>query len=161
MAAGGTRASNLRKIRGFLGKDLRAIAEVVSASPEASRWPLESYVELADSPGGLLLVCAEGGEVSGFLAARAAAGEAEILNIAVAIASRRQGVASALLQASLDEFQRSHVSQVFLEVRESNAPAVALYRKFGFAMSGRRKDYYRNPVEDALCLMRKLTLHEN
>jgi ribosomal-protein-alanine N-acetyltransferase len=145
------------KIRAFRATDAPAIAEILRDSAEAAQWPPESYAKLAESPGGLVLVCEAGAQPVGFLAARQAADEAEILNIAVQRDFRRKGVASALLLAALNEFHRSAIARVFLELRESNLPAVSLYNRHAFAPSGRRKAYYHHPTEDAVCMLRKLT----
>lgn len=97
------------------------------------------------------------GRIAGFLVAREtfpgngeALPEREILNLAVDAALRRLGVASALLKHEL-AFGGTH----FLEVRESNAAARALYRKFGFVEVGTRRDYYDDPIEKAIVMRRK------
>jgi len=145
------------KIRSFRPADAPAISEILRDSNQAAQWPFESYATLADSPSGILLVCEAKTQVVGFMAARQAADQAEILNIAVHIDFRRKGVASALLAGALDAFRRSAIAQVFLELRESNLPARTLYERHGFIRTGRRKSYYANPTEDALCMLRKLT----
>jgi ribosomal-protein-alanine N-acetyltransferase len=95
-------------------------------------------------------------EVLGYLIARVIADEAEILNLAVTPDARRRGIGSALLQAGLDHCTRHRVTAVFLEVRESNQQARALYGAHGFRAVGQRAGYYRNPPEDAMVL--RLTL---
>jgi ribosomal-protein-alanine N-acetyltransferase len=145
------------KIRPFRPSDASTISETLDGSSEAARWPSDSYAKLASSVGGLLLVCEANTKLIGFLAARQIADEGEILNIAVRPDSRRRGVASALLLATLGEFQRSSIVRVFLELRESNLPARSLYERYGFVSSGRRKSYYANPTEDAVCMLKKLT----
>ena len=149
-------AAIARKIRAFRATDAPAIAEILHGSAEAAGWPPESYAKLAELPGGVVLVCEANGQPVGFLAARQAADEAEILNIAVHRDFRRQGIASALLLAAFGQFRRSTINRVFLELRESNLPARALYEGHGFVPSGLRKAYYHGPTEDALCMMRKL-----
>jgi [ribosomal protein S18]-alanine N-acetyltransferase len=145
------------KIRPFRATDAPAIAEILRDSAEAAQWPPGSYAKLAESPGGLVLVCDASGQPVGFVAARQAADEAEILNIAVHRDLRGKGIASALLLAALDEFRRSAIARVFLELRESNLPALTLYNRHGFTPSGRRKAYYHHPTEDAISMLRKLT----
>ena len=145
------------KIRAFRATDAPAIAEILRHSAEAAQWPPGSYAKLAESPGGLVLVYEASDQPVGFLAARQAADEAEILNIAVQRDFRGKGVASALLLAALDEFRRSSIARVFLELRESNLPALTLYNRHGFTPSGRRKAYYHHPTEDAISMLRKLT----
>lgn len=144
-------------IRAFRPSDESAISQILRDSSEAAQWPSESYANLANSSGGVLLVCEMHPHVIGFLAARQAADEAEILNIAVQRDFRRKGIASALLLAALNTFHRSAIASVFLELRESNLPARNLYQRHGFVPSGRRKSYYANPIEDALCMLRKFT----
>jgi ribosomal-protein-alanine N-acetyltransferase len=145
------------KVRAFRPADASAISEILRNSSQAAQWPFESYASLANSPGGVLLVCETKSHVRGFVAARQAADQAEILNIAVHSDFRRKGVASALLTDALDAFRRSAIARVFLELRESNLPARKLYERHGFIRTGRRKSYYANPTEDALCMLRKLT----
>ncbi|HEV3421072.1 MAG TPA: ribosomal protein S18-alanine N-acetyltransferase [Candidatus Acidoferrum sp.] len=145
------------KIRPFRATDAPAIAEILRDSAEAAQWPPGSYAKVSESPGGLVLVCDASGQPVGFVAARQAADEAEILNIAVHGDLRGKGIASALLLAALDEFRRSAIARVFLELRESNLPALALYNRHGFTPSGRRKAYYHHPTEDAISMLRKLT----
>ena len=79
------------------------------------------------------------------------AGEAQIANVAVSPAFRRQGIAKALLSALLGELAASGYSAATLEVRPSNAPARALYAGFGFVCEGVRRRFYSDG-EDALVL---------
>ena len=147
------------KIRDFRPTDAQAISGILSNSAEAAQWPPESYPKLATSPGGLLLISElePSAQAIAFLAARIASDQAEILNIATLPDFRRKGIASALLAASFEKFRHSAVSRVFLELRESNSPARALYQRHGFLLSGRRKSYYQQPAEDALCMHSDIT----
>lgn len=91
------------------------------------------------------------GRIVGFIVSREVfPGEREILNVAVAAASRRQGVATALIQEEL-----SWSREFFLEVRESNLVAQELYRKLGFVEIGRRPKYYQSPDESAIVMNMK------
>ncbi|MCU1242230.1 MAG: rimI [Candidatus Acidoferrum typicum] len=145
------------KVRAFRPSDVVSISEILRDSTEAAQWPSESHAKLAATPGGVFLVCETITRLVGFLAARQVADEAEILNIAVYCDFRRKGVASTLLLAALDNFRRSAITRVFLELRESNQPARALYERHGFVPAGIRKSYYRDPTEHALCMQKKLT----
>jgi [ribosomal protein S18]-alanine N-acetyltransferase len=89
------------------------------------------------------------GRVAGFLVARVtAADEREILNVAVEPSFRRTGIGRILMETVLAEARVTW----FLEVRESNAAAINLYKTLGFVVSGRRADYYQEPSEAAIVM---------
>jgi [ribosomal protein S18]-alanine N-acetyltransferase len=115
-------------------------------------WSEASFREALDSTWSFGLVAHRGHGVAGYLIGREVAGMGEVLNLAVAPDHRRQGVARALLRAGLALLKKRHVDEVFLEVRESNRSAQALYLSSGFKPVGQRAAYYRNPKEDALVL---------
>jgi ribosomal-protein-alanine N-acetyltransferase len=99
------------------------------------------------------------GRIAGFVLARHAAGEAEILTIAVARSLRRSGIGRGLMDAVLRRLHHERTESVFLEVDESNAAAIALYRRLGFREVGRRTAYYRSrdgSRSDALVMRRDL-----
>ncbi|MBV8183406.1 MAG: GNAT family N-acetyltransferase [Hyphomicrobiales bacterium] len=87
----------------------------------------------------------ERGALQGFILSRIAAGEAEILSIVVDVASRRRGVARALLSHHLDRLRERSIRELFLEVDEANAVALAFYENFGLERVGRRGSYYPRP----------------
>ncbi len=140
------------KIRPATAADLPAIAALESQTDTAAHWSRQQYEEMFASslPQLSVLVVEDAGAITGFLVAKVVAGEWEIENIAVAVETRRRGLASLLLGTFLDQARRENAHSVFLEVRESNAFARALYTKCGFVETGRRKDYYRDPREDAV-----------
>ena len=105
----------------------------------------------------LVCLCEVESEIVAVLQWRYLGEEAEILELAVPARHRRRSYARFLLRSFLGLAQELDVREIFLEVRESNSAALALYREFGFAQSGRRANYYRDPVEAALVLERKLT----
>ncbi|HEU4698156.1 MAG TPA: ribosomal protein S18-alanine N-acetyltransferase [Gemmatimonadales bacterium] len=115
-------------------------------------WSATSFREALATPWTCTLVAERAGEVVGYFIGREAAGSGEVLNLAVDPDHRRHGVARALLEAGLDLLTRRGAEEVFLEVRESNLAAQALYREYGFRPVGQRAGYYRNPKEDALVL---------
>lgn len=96
------------------------------------------------------------GRVLGYVVAWCVGDEAEIANLAVADDARRGGVGARLLDHALERAAQLRCRDVFLEVRESNAPARALYSSRRFEIVGRRTGYYRKPAEDALVLRREL-----
>lgn len=149
-------------VRTALPRDVPRIAAIEDASfPDP--WSDQDFEELLTSPSILGWVASlSRSTVSGYLVVRWAAGEAEILNLAVDPGARRRGVAKALLDHGFSSLVGRSVEEVFLEVRQSNRPAVELYRRHGFALVGVRRGYYRKPVEDALVLRRRLgSLDEN
>lgn len=80
----------------------------------------------------------------GFVLARVAAGEGEILTVAVARTHRRQGLGWRLMDAVLRELHAQRAEALFLEVDETNVGAIALYRRLGFREVGKRANYYRS-----------------
>jgi ribosomal-protein-alanine N-acetyltransferase len=143
-------------IRTLLPADVAAVTRILEEAAETANWSRKSLEELTISPGGLALVSEVDGEISGFLVGRQIVDEAEILNLGVARARRRRGDGGALLKAAMDELLVRGVSCVFLEVRESNEAGIAFYTKHGFAKTGRRRAYYRDPVEAAVLMEKKL-----
>ena len=107
-----------------------------------------------------VIIAAEGGDgtVLGYAGLQTVLDEGYINNVAVDPQYRRQGVADELVSAFV-RFGRARLAFLTLEVRASNAPAIALYAKHGFAEAGRRKNYYDDPKEDAL-LMTLTFAHE-
>jgi len=92
------------------------------------------------------------GAPEGYLVAWYVMDEGEIANLAVAADARRHGVGGALLDSALAAARARGVTDVYLEVRDSNAGARALYASRGFVQIARRRRYYRRPTEDALVL---------
>ncbi len=101
------------------------------------------------------LVALDGaGNVAGYAGIQVVLDEGYVNNIAVRPDCRRRGVASRLLQVFLDFAQGHHLAFLTLEVRASNAPAIALYESRGFREAGRRRNYYEHPREDAIIMTR-------
>ena len=119
-------------------------------------WSEASFREALTSPWTFGLVAEGARGVTGYLIGREVAGTGEVLNLAVAPELRRRGIGGALLEAGLAALKRRRVEEVFLEVRESNRSAQALYLAYGFRPVGQRAAYYRNPKEDALVLRLEL-----
>jgi ribosomal-protein-alanine N-acetyltransferase len=122
-------------------------------------WSETSFREALDSPWTFGLIAQTAQQIVGYLIGREVAGTGEVLNLAVAPDYRRRGVARALLRGALRFLRKRRVEEVFLEVRESNQSAQALYLSAGFRPVGQRAAYYRNPKEDALVLWLPLEQH--
>jgi [ribosomal protein S18]-alanine N-acetyltransferase len=121
-------------------------------------WSDASFRESVEAGWSFGLVAETQDGIGGYLIAREAAGTGEILNLAVAPELRRSGIARELLAAGLAALATRNVEEVFLEVRESNLAAQALYLGAGFRPVGQRSGYYRSPKEDALVLRRDMTV---
>ena len=131
--------------------DVDAMMVLASQAVTASQWPRERYVDLfASDSRRKAWVIEENAVVRGFLAAGSAGEEWEIENLTITEAARRQGLGTRLLGELVDTARRAGAQRVFLEVRESNRAARALYEKWAFVESGRRRLYYRDPDEDAV-----------
>ena len=101
------------------------------------------------------LVALDGDRVAGYIGSQTVMGESDMMNVAVHPDYRRKGIAETLILALIDGLkQEMDSNSLTLEVRASNAPAISLYEKLGFGQVGLRKNYYRNPREDALILKR-------
>jgi ribosomal-protein-alanine N-acetyltransferase len=92
----------------------------------------------------------------GYVVALVVGPEAEIADLALAPEARGRGIGRALLERTLAELAEGGVRTLYLEVRESNRAARSLYDAYGFDSVGRRRGYYREPVEDALVLRREI-----
>ena len=108
---------------------------------------------LYDSNASFIVAEDEEGNILGYAGLHAVLDEGYIDNIAVEEAARRHGVASALLDVFC-RFAEVNLAFLTLEVRKSNAAAIALYEKHGFQMAGLRKGFYQRPREDAVIMTR-------
>ena len=122
-------------------------------------WSEIAFQEALSSEWTFGLVADSARGAAGYLIGREAAASGEILNLAVAPEFRQRGIGGALLEEGLRAFGRRRATEVFLEVRESNHSAQALYLARGFRPVGQRAAYYRNPREDALIL--RLAMHQH
>jgi ribosomal-protein-alanine N-acetyltransferase len=115
-------------------------------------WSEKSVASELNNPLALWLVAVENDAVVGYVGSQSVLGEADMMNVAVHPDHRRKGVAQALVTALVRALWEKDNHSLALEVRASNAPASALYEKLGFVQVGLRKNYYRNPREDARIL---------
>ncbi len=103
-------------------------------------------------------VAEDDGNILGYVGSQSVLDGADMMNIAVSARARRRGIAVALIKALIEELKTRGVKFLMLEVRQSNAPAIALYEKMGFYQVGIRRNYYRNPKENALILRKEFDL---
>ena len=117
-------------------------------------WSEKSIASELNNRLSLWLVALDGERVVAYVGSQSVLGETDMMNIAVHPDYRRQGIAEALVVSLVERLKEKGNHSLMLEVRSSNEPAKALYEKLGFQQVGLRKNYYRNPREDA-CILRK------
>ncbi|MGQ0703229.1 MAG: ribosomal protein S18-alanine N-acetyltransferase [Gemmatimonadales bacterium] len=115
-------------------------------------WSARSLQDAIQSETSRAFVAETATGIVGYVLARTSGKEGEILDLAVLPRSRRRGIARRLLAAVTEALRGAGVDEVYLEVRQSNRAAIALYRTQGYRPVGMRARYYRNPPEDALVL---------
>ncbi len=134
--------------------EIAAIEQACFSDP----WSEASFRQAIDNGGVFFRVATEGagGPVVGYVVAWFAAGEGEIANLAVAPAARGRGIGGQLLDDAIAAAAAHGAEALYLDVRESNSRARALYDSRGFVEVGRRRRYYRRPAEDAIVLRRAI-----
>lgn len=118
-------------------------------------WSAKSFEEILDNPNALYLVAKEEDRVIGYCGAYVILDEGDINQVAVAPEYRGKGVGRRMLAELLEQLEQAGAEAVTLEVRKSNAAAIALYEALGFAVEGVRKNFYEKPVEDALIMWKR------
>ena len=118
-------------------------------------WSEKSVGSELENPLSLWLVAEEEGAVWGYVGSQTVMGETDMMNVAVHPDYRNQGIATALIVGLVEELLRQGSHCLTLEVRASNETAIRVYERLGFTELGRRKNYYRNPREDALILRKE------
>ena len=106
----------------------------------------------------LWLVALDNDVVVGYVGSQTVLGETDMMNIAVHPDCRKQGIGTKLILALIDALTKRESHSLMLEVRSSNLPAISVYSSLGFSEVGRRKNYYRNPKEDALIMRKEWSL---
>lgn len=118
-------------------------------------WSEKAISSELTNPLSCWIVAIDGAKLVGYVGSQSVLGWADMMNLAVAVEYRRRGVAEQLVNVLIDYLKANDVTCLTLEVRVSNAPAIALYNKLGFIQVGRRPNYYHNPKEDALILRKE------
>lgn len=116
-------------------------------------WSEKAFLEALEAEYALFLVAEEEGRVAGYIGVYLAADEGEITNVAVEETFRRHHIGEYLVKEALSEAEKKGAATIFLEVRCSNTPAIALYEKMGFSICGTRKGFYEKPKEDAYVMV--------
>ena len=121
-------------------------------------WSEKSVGEELQNPLSCWLVSLEGDRLCGYVGSQTVLGESDMMNIAVDPDFRRQHIGEKLILSLVEKLKERGSRCLTLEVRSSNAPAIALYEKLGFSQVGKRPNYYRNPREDAFLLRKEWEL---
>ena len=121
-------------------------------------WSENSISSELTNPLSCWLVALDGDRVAGYVGSQTVLDESDMMNIAVDPQYRRQGIAQALVEELVKCLARKGSRCLTLEVRASNAGAIARYGKLEFVQVGLRKNYYRNPREDAMILRKEWTV---
>ena len=133
--------------------DIEAVVEIDRASFSLP-WPESSYrYEIHDNKSSRCLVAEDGEEgIVAMIVSWMILDELHIATFATHTEHRRKGIGKLLLKSALDEAREEGARRAFLEVRESNDAAQAMYEGFGFKITGRRPRYYRDNDEDAILM---------
>ena len=115
-------------------------------------WSEKSFLESMERKDTVFLTALIGEEVAGYIGCYCIAGTGEITNVAVKSTHRRKGIGGMLLEKLYEEGAALKTCEFFLEVRESNEAAIALYSRQGFAKEGIRKNFYEKPIENAVIM---------
>ena len=143
-------------IRRMEKRDLLQV-EAIETALFSDAWSEQGFEDTLNSPYVISLVAIDEAEdtILGYIIMYVSFEEGEISNVAVAKSAQNRGIGSALMQAILEKGLEESVTRFILEVRVSNTPAIALYKKFGFTEIGIRRDFYEKPREDALIMVRE------
>lgn len=144
-------------IRPAVIADIPAMCDVASKSFSVP-WSEKQFSDGLSSFSQFFFVCITNEKVVGYISLMSVANEGEILSVATEPIYRRQGIAKLLIEKAFEFFREKNCERVFLEVRNSNTPAIDLYMKFGFSQISQRKNYYSSPREDALIFEKTLII---
>jgi len=150
------------RIRSVTRADIDRIIDIERSWHHLSHWSIDSYYRLinedAYTSSYVAVVDDELGrpKIAGFIIFHITGDISEIYNIAVEAAHARSGIGKQLMMAAIDASRQKQAKRVMLEVRKSNVAAINFYIGFNFRISGERKNYYSNPMEDAYVMEREI-----
>lgn len=143
------------QIRPMTMTDCNQVAEIEAAS-FSMPWSLRAFTDTVEKPNFRYLVAEEAGEILGYCGFLYVLDEAEIPNVCVKASARRQGVGRKMLEVLITEAKTLGIAVLYLEVRESNEAAKALYASLGFLPNSIRKNFYEQPQENAVLMSKTL-----
>ena len=136
-------------------KHVAQVAELEKICFGSAAWSEKSIASELENALSLWIVAVEDEQVLGYVGSQTVIDETDMMNIAVHPDYRRQGIARELVAQLVEELKLRQSRCLTLEVRASNEPAKKLYKMLDFGEIGIRKNYYRNPKEDALILRKE------
>jgi len=142
-------------IRGINHDDIDQIIEIERIC-FSMPWSKASYEKELENKLAYYQCAEESGELLGYMGMWRILNECHITNVAVLPQYRKMGVATKLINKMIEICKCSEITQMTLEVRETNIPAINLYKKFGFLVAGKRPRYYQAPTEDAIIMWKKI-----
>ena len=137
------------------GAHVASVAAIEKECFGMDAWSEKSVASELTNKLSLWLVAVDGERVAGYVGSQTVCNETDMMNVAVTADYRRQGLGEKLVLALEEELKAIGSQCLTLEVRDSNTPARTLYEKLGFQQIGLRKNYYRNPKEDAYILRKE------
>jgi len=134
------------------------LEQVISIEKECfpDPWSYLSFKSDIHNEMALPMVLDFDGSIAGYSSLYIVADELQIGNFAVRAESRGHGAAKLMMEEIIKIARNRDCSTIYLEVRESNNPAIKLYSSFGFKQVGRRKNYYRSPKENAIVMAKEI-----
>ena len=138
-------------VRKMTMKDIPSVVEIEKECFSLP-WSEKSFEDSLSREDTLFLVCEDEEIVTGYIGLYLSFDEASVTNVAVASKVRKKGYGEALVEKSKELAKAAGAECIFLEVRQSNVPALSLYKKLGFEELGIRKNFYEHPVEDAIIM---------
>lgn len=142
------------EFRRAIPDDAPRIAEI-EASVFSDPWSERDIFDIVTHEGGICFCAIKEGRVVAYVLGRLIAPEGEIYRVAVIPEERERGIGYRLLDYSVKTSRGKGLETLFLEVRSKNLPALALYRAYGFEKVGLRKNYYKNPDDDAIIMVKE------
>lgn len=143
------------QIRPMTIQDCEQVAQIEAASFSVP-WSLRAFTETVEKENFHYFVAEESGEILGYCGFLFVLDEAEIPNVCVKASARCRGIGKQMMTVLIEEAKKLGMAMLYLEVRESNAPARALYQSLGFEENGIRKNFYEHPVEHAVLMSKAL-----
>ena len=143
------------QIRPMTIEDCEQVAQIEAVSFSVP-WSLRAFTETVEKENFRYFVAEESGEILGYCGFLFVLDEAEIPNVCVKASARCRGIGKQMMTVLIEEAKKLGMAMLYLEVRESNSPARALYQSLGFEENGIRKNFYEHPMEHAVLMSKAL-----